>query len=112
MKSLNIHPSPEVPTSSLSSPHPETSMKDVDLSTVNDLEELHMESHHDDIEKLPQHYLTSPPVQNTNLRPKSNFNPVHKKGPYIQTFYKVVYSDFVNMCQSQFQKNNNQTHPL
>lgn len=37
----------------------------------------------------------------TTLRPKSIFNPTYNKGPYLQTFYQVVYSNLIiNMCST------------
>lgn len=57
-------------------------MEDTDLPILNDLEELYLESHYDDLEWLSQHCPTFPPVQHTNLRSESNFNPVHKKSQF------------------------------
>lgn len=44
---------------------------------------------------------TSPPVKHTNFQPKSIFNPTHAKGPYVQSFYRVVYSVMLRMPKYQ-----------
>lgn len=51
-----------------------------------------------------QHPFTSPPVQHTNLHPKSIFYPTRSKGPYIEAFYRVVFSDLQKMCEQATNK--------
>lgn len=45
-----------------------------------------------------QYFCDSPPIKHTLFRPKSIFNPTPTKGPYVQSFYQVVYSDIKRMC--------------
>lgn len=70
-----------------------------DQPILSHFKELFAKSHYDDIDWLTQHCPTFPPIQHTQLYPKSAFNPIHKKGPYLQTFYKVVYADLICLCQ-------------
>lgn len=49
---------------------------------------------------LTQHTATSPPIIHTTLKPKSIFYPSQAKGPYIESFYRVVFSGFQKLCQS------------
>lgn len=79
----------------MQSPPLELSLEDSDLPILN---EVYLESHHDNIERLSQHCPTSPPIQHTNLTPKSNFNPVTVHNMTLHTDYQVVYSNF-NMCK-------------
>lgn len=44
-------------------------------------------------------WSTSPPMQHATFWPKSICNHTHVKGPYIQTFYQVVFSEIQCMCQ-------------
>lgn len=62
------------------------------------LEGLYMSGDEDRV-LFTQHPSSSPPIPNNPFKIKSVFNPVHKKGPYLQTFYKVVYSEIVQMCE-------------
>lgn len=56
-------------------------------------------NHYDDLDWLTQHCPTSPPITHSNLRPTSVFNPTYCKGPYLQTFYLVVYTELIQMCK-------------
>lgn len=47
-----------------------------------------------------QHLMSSPPVQHTKLRPKSTFYPTQSKGSCIDAFYRIVYSELLEMCVS------------
>lgn len=49
---------------------------------------------------LTQHLATSPPIAHSSLKPKSVFYPAQSKGPYLKSFYRVVYADSVKLCQS------------
>lgn len=48
---------------------------------------------------LTQYSATLPPTVHTYFRPKSIFNPSHAKGPCLESFYRVVYADFLKLCQ-------------
>lgn len=60
-----------------------------------------------------QHLNCSPAVKHTNFRPLSNFYPTQSKGPCLETFYRMVYSELLMMCQQQHNpyKNHNLTYP-
>lgn len=45
--------------------------------------------------------LIRPPILHTTFIPKSVFNPIHAKGPYLETFYQVVYSELTNLGISE-----------
>lgn len=36
-------------------------------------------------------------TQHPSLKPKSIFFPTHSKGPYLESFYRVVYADLVKL---------------
>ncbi|PIO37882.1 hypothetical protein AB205_0152490 [Aquarana catesbeiana] len=55
----------------------------------------------DDLSRLlTQHLSTSPPIIHSDLKPKSVFFPTHSKGPYIESFYRVVFSDMTKLCNT------------
>lgn len=56
-----------------------------------------MESHHDDIEKLSQHYLTSSPVQHTNLRPSQTLT-LYTKKVLIYRLSTKLYTRILSIC--------------
>lgn len=67
-------------------------MDSLDAVYLAHLEDLYTDLDEDEyymLLALTQHPPTSPPVQHTNFHPKSSFNPIHVKGPYIQSFYQV-----------------------
>lgn len=62
---------------------------------------MYAENDYDDMDWLTQHCPTSPPIVNTSLRLQSIFNPVHNKGPHLQTFCQVVYANLRPMSQNK-----------
>lgn len=66
---------------------------------LDHLERLYTEHLDDYVELLTQHLFTSPPIQKTKFQPKSIFYPTFTKGPYIHSFYQVVYVEIQCMCQ-------------
>lgn len=86
-----------IQSSKTTSKSPDLSLCDTEILTDFDpigqrlLEELYISNENEVLALFPQHSSTSRPVQHTQFKPKSVFNPVHAKGPYLQTFFKVVY---------------------
>lgn len=99
---FSIQSSKQVSDNTYQTPHPTDHdiLDETDQPALAQLEELYAENFNADLEWLTQHCPTSPPVRHTTLRPKSIFNPTNNKGPYLQTFYQVVYSDFIKMCNT------------
>lgn len=64
------------------------------------LEELYNDDNEDYFTYLTQHMPTSPPVKHTKFQSKSIFNPTHAKGPYVHSFYQLVYSEVLHMCHN------------
>lgn len=60
---------------------------------------------------LTQHTATSP-ICHTTFKPKSTFYPSQAKGPYIESFYRVVFSNFQKLCQSSNATNTNNLSPV
>lgn len=54
----------------------------------------------DELTLFTQHLATSPPIVHSRFKPQSIFYPTYAKGPYIETFYRVVYSDLLKLCNS------------
>lgn len=56
---------------------------------------------YDDMNKIleSQQLAYSSPIKHTSFKLKSVFNPTHNKGPYIEYFYQVVYSELLNICK-------------
>lgn len=52
-----------------------------------------------------QHLMTSPPIKNMNFRPTSVFYSTHSKGSCIDAFYRIVYTEIQDMCNSTKNKN-------
>lgn len=97
----NIHPSPVEPIS-----HSETS-DSPELSILKELYNMESEDEDEDLFLLTQHLPTSPPVQHSKFRPKSVFNPTHSNGPYLNTFYQVVFTDLQKLCQQTHESHSN-----
>lgn len=99
---FNIQSSKQAPMSDIVNSVPCStdldSLDESDRPALDLLEGLYAENYNADLEWLSQHGSTSPPVKHTSLCPKSIFNPTSNKGPYLQTFYQVVYTDLINMC--------------
>lgn len=66
---------------------------------LDHLELLYTEDLDDYVELLTQHLSSSPPIQQTRFQLKSIFYPTFDKGPYIQSFYQVIYTEILHMCQ-------------
>lgn len=70
------------------------------------------DSDEEDLQRFyTQHPATSPPIIRSSLRPKSVFFQTHSKGPYIESFYRVVYADLVKMCNSTSMSKQNNLSP-
>lgn len=65
------------------------------------LEELYISNEDEVLALFPQHPSHSHPVQHTKFKTKSVFNPVHAKGPYVQIFFQVIYSEIQNVFPNQ-----------
>lgn len=48
----------------------------------------------------PVEDLLNPDIIHTHFRPQSIFFPVQSKGPYVETFYQVVYRDLSKVRQT------------
>lgn len=71
------------------------------VSEIYDLDDLDIPYTEDDLSKLlTQHLITSPPIIHSGLKPKSIFFPTQSKGPYIESFYRVVFSDMTKLCNT------------
>lgn len=80
-------------------------MDQLELNALADLEDLYTGDLDNYVELLRQHLPTSPPIQHTTFKPKSIFNPTFAKGPFIHSFYQVVYADILRLCQQSTTNN-------
>lgn len=71
---------------------------DFDTDVIDTLECLSIED--GSFSLFTQHLSTSPPIVHSSFRPKYAFYPSHAKGPYLESFYRVVYADFLKLCRS------------
>lgn len=89
---------PNTNTIDLPSVIPSPDLFEYDGDIIDALESLTGEE--DTLNLLTQHLATSPPISYSSLKPKSVFYPAQSKGPYLESFYRVVYADFLKLCQS------------
>lgn len=71
---------------------------DFDIEMIEMLEQLFHDDSYTGLDLYTQHPHTYPPVIYCTLKPKSIFYPYQSKGPYLTTFYNVVFSDLKKMC--------------
>lgn len=85
------------PSSSYDDDIEETTILSDDIALAY-LEELYNNDNEDYASYLTQHMPTSPAVKHTNFHPKSIFNPTYAKGPFVQSFYQVVFVRKYDLC--------------
>lgn len=88
----------------LRAPVPLNSTQPADENALSLLQDLWLESNMDEQYSL---LPLDPEILHTDLKPKSKFNPIHSKGPYIETYYQAVYKDFVDLCKNYKNKSEN-----
>ncbi|PIO40266.1 hypothetical protein AB205_0075360, partial [Aquarana catesbeiana] len=74
----------------------------VDQQAILDLCELWNINEDDDLVAWSQYSQPTVPIQHTSFRPKSVFNPTQSKGPFLTTFYEVVYKDLLDYLQETY----------
>lgn len=90
-------------------PPPESDLGTVDYAlTLQNLCGFWKEGHID--ESQPLEACFDSPIEHTHLCPTSIFYPLQSKGPYIDTYYQVVYRDLIHMCESQPRLKRNLTY--
>lgn len=93
-----INPVQNVDSSSSALPNWPPDVFESDGDIIDMLESMAEED--DKLTLFTQHLATSPPKVHSSFKPKSVFYPAQSKGPYLESFYRVVYADFVKLCQS------------
>lgn len=79
-------------------PIPSPSSFEYDGDIIDALESLAEED--GSLSPFTQYLATSPPIAHSSFRPKSIFYPAQSKGPYLKSFYRVVYADIRKLFQS------------
>lgn len=87
------HPSPEDVDNT-------SDIYDYDCSEITHTTDDYPCTENDLFRLLTQHLATSPPIIHSDLKPKSIFFPTRSKGPYIESFYRVVFSDMTKLCNT------------
>lgn len=75
-----------------------------DQQAIQDLCDLRNVDEEDDLIVWSQYSQSSPSIAHTSFRPKSIFYPTQSKGPYLSTFYQVVFKELTDLCKSDSSK--------
>lgn len=59
-----------------------------------------------------QYSQSTPSISHTSFSPKSIFNPTQSKGPYLSTFYQVVYKELTSLCLSESSRSHHSMNNL